>query len=504
MLLGNLRADERVGLQEFLRRLGAPVLAEAGSGLREKLPGLVVREPSEGVRKVLRIGGVPSARFWRDLETRPEVRVLSVSRGGFAGLGRGSEVIGGVVWELLEVESCGFSSQPESIELPGELRWFRFLSEQIPHGSLAFIGNSLPVREWNAAATFEDRGLRCYSNRGANGIDGALSTFFGLSEGEPESWAIVGDLTALYDLSAPWILGRLSPGKRRIVVINNGGGRIFSKLPALANLSDAERRAVENDHSFDLEHWAAMWGMSYVRVEREGDFHPVGRVYCGGDRGRREMKTIALHGMLGEASDWDFLGDAVQGVDLWRWDYGFDRIKIDADVVIGYSMGGRLALHCLDQAKAAVIVSAHTGLGEGRERRLQNDLRWAHKARTMGWGAFLAEWNAQPVFGRNNDAPDRSALESRREQIAAAFDRWSLGRQENLLPSLAGVEIPVLWINGARDEKFVGIGEAACEKLPRGEHLVLEDSGHRVPWEVPGEFVDVLEQFLTRVDSEGG
>ena len=200
------------------------------------------------------------------------MRVFSVARGMFPGLARGGEVIGAADWRDLEPRSLGFSGDFAAPELEGELRWFRFLSEMIPAGSLILLGNSLPIREWNAAATLEDRGLRCFSCRGANGIDGALSTFFGLSEGDDESWAIIGDLTALYDLSAPWILRRLSAGRRRIVVINNGGGRIFSRLPALADLSEVERQAVENDHCISLEHWAAMWGMGYLRVECEDEF----------------------------------------------------------------------------------------------------------------------------------------------------------------------------------------------------------------------------------------
>ena len=90
------------------------------------------------------------------------------------------------------------------------------------------------------------------------------------------------------------------------------------------------------------------------------------------------------------------------------------------------------------------------------------------------------------------------ALEPKRERIAAAFDRWSLGRQEDLLPGLAEVTIPVLWINGALDEKFSRIGAAACEVLPGGEHAVVEGCGHRVPWEAPGEFSKLIMQFLSR------
>jgi 2-succinyl-6-hydroxy-2,4-cyclohexadiene-1-carboxylate synthase len=213
--------------------------------------------------------------------------------------------------------------------------------------------------------------------------------------------------------------------------------------------------------------------------------------------GARRPGYLALHGMLGEASDWEVLPD-VSGLDLWAWDCGLDGVEIDAEVVVGYSMGGRLALHALDQVKAAVIVSAHTGLAAGQDARLEHDLRWAEKARTMAWAEFLAEWPAQEVFSGGGFEPDRSGLEPRREQIAAAFDRWSLGRQADLLPGLAEVTIPVLWVNGARDERFAQIGAAACEALPRGEHVIVEDCGHRVPWEAPEKFSDLIMQFLSR------
>ena len=271
VMLGNLRDDERAGLLEFLQALGAPVLAEAGSGLREKLPGLAVREVPDDVRKVLRIGGVPSHRFWRDLESKPDVRVLSVSRGRFSGLARSSEVIGSVDWQAIDPPAVGYSRPIAELEVEGELRWFRILSQNIPSGSKVLIGNSLPIREWNLAATFEDRGLQCFSCRGANGIDGQLSASLGLASDQEETWAIVGDLTALYDLGAPWILKQLDASKVHIVVINNGGGMIFAKLPGLANLSDGERGAIENNHGVRLKGWADMWGLGYQQVDASDD-----------------------------------------------------------------------------------------------------------------------------------------------------------------------------------------------------------------------------------------
>ena len=85
----------------------------------------------------------------------------------------------------------------------------------------------------------------------------------GLSEGEEETWCLVGDLTALYDLNALAFLGQLSPGRRRIVVVNNGGGRIFTRLPSMAGLAEGERNIAENRHDLRFEAWAAMWGMDY-------------------------------------------------------------------------------------------------------------------------------------------------------------------------------------------------------------------------------------------------
>ena len=76
----------------------------------------------------------------------------------------------------------------------------------------------------------------------ANGIDGLVSSWLGVSAESDESWMIVGDLSALYDLGAPWILSQLKKAKRRIVVINNGGGKIFSQVSWLQQMpADAKR-----------------------------------------------------------------------------------------------------------------------------------------------------------------------------------------------------------------------------------------------------------------------
>jgi 2-succinyl-5-enolpyruvyl-6-hydroxy-3-cyclohexene-1-carboxylate synthase len=133
---------------------------------------------------------------------------------------------------------------------------FRSVIELIPSNSQVYVGNSLPIREWDLVAP-RVRSQPIFASRGANGIDGQLSTFFGLARPEVENWCFVGDLTALYDLSAPWVLSELKEFKLRIVIINNGGGRIFQRLFA--------EEYYQNCHQLEFSHWAQMWNLAYQR-----------------------------------------------------------------------------------------------------------------------------------------------------------------------------------------------------------------------------------------------
>ena len=93
VIVGGLEPAEREEVFHFCQALGAPVVADAASGLREALGRLSLpdgdrllawRKPG----KILRLGEVPSGRFWRDLEQFPEIAVWSVCRNGLPGLAR--------------------------------------------------------------------------------------------------------------------------------------------------------------------------------------------------------------------------------------------------------------------------------------------------------------------------------------------------------------------------------------------------------------------------------
>ena len=294
-----LPAGEQAAVARILQRLGCPLIAEATSGLREA-PELACQRVLAGeaalsrlpAGRVLRIGGVPSSRWWRDLEKRPGVLVLSLTPSGFPGLARTSLVADFPDWEAVHVPdgptvgapdagarvvSTGAPSPALCAHPCGEPALVRARSAHIPPGSLVVLGNSLPIRDWNVFATPVARALRVFANRGANGIDGCVSTFLGLGADEAESWAVVGDLTALYDLAALWITPALPDARRRLVVINNGGGRIFSRVAALRGLPAEPRRLMENPHALEFRAWADMFGWDYARLTTAEDVAAAAR-----------------------------------------------------------------------------------------------------------------------------------------------------------------------------------------------------------------------------------
>src|SRR5438552_12163681 len=278
VLAGGLAPSDRERVREFALRLNAPIFAEPMSGLREDpaLADILIRNERMltrgGFDSVIRIGNVPTLRFWRDLEeTQRDLRIIHYSALPFVGLSRGE------VRSIGELPNCRPHPRDEAFferdrkmavqfarildqEPKSELTMIRALSLQIPRASRVYLGNSLPIREWDLAATREPRGFVMEANRGANGIDGQLSTFFGWCQGD-KNWCIIGDLTALYDANAPWIVPQLD-AKFEIVIINNGGGRIFGRVPSLRRMDPSVReRLVENTHSLQFEQWSAMWNI---------------------------------------------------------------------------------------------------------------------------------------------------------------------------------------------------------------------------------------------------
>ena len=120
-------------------------------------------------------------------------------------------------------------------------------------------------------AATRDRRFDYEANRGANGIDGQLSTFFGWCAPDRENVCVVGDLTAIYDLGAPWIVPQLD-ARFRIVIVNNGGGRIFGRVAALRKMDpELRERIIENAHDVRFDDWARMWNLDVTELRPDAE-----------------------------------------------------------------------------------------------------------------------------------------------------------------------------------------------------------------------------------------
>ncbi len=286
IIVSGLHPADARELAPVLASLGLPVIAELTSNLWGTWPDRPVIDhlllpASEStfrcmkIAQVIRIGGIPSSRWWRDLENQPQIWVTNISRLGFPGLAR-TQNVQTLPWSTLE--SLGTRKLSPALIKPekhstahwirefplSEPAWMRSLMDQMQAFDRVFIGNSLPIREMNLAVSGAAQGMEFFANRGANGIDGLVSTWLGASASSRSSWLIVGDLSALYDLAAPWIMPQLPQGKRRLVVINNGGGKIFSRVSSLRALPEDARHVIENNHRLNFAPWAQMWGLGYV------------------------------------------------------------------------------------------------------------------------------------------------------------------------------------------------------------------------------------------------
>lgn len=250
-VVSTLRAEVRPQVSLFLESLGGDVYVEATSGLREKFKSV---EPNLSLyTHVLRIGGIPTHRLWRDLEETKCAEVLSLTENPFSGLTETAFHVFNLE-ALMPVQDKKSSVDQSREETKGI---FHDLSQIIPERSLVYLGNSCPIRDWDEQATHTFKSFDIQANRGLNGIDGQLSTFIGLCEKDRSNVAILGDLTTLYDLSGPWFCHQLHDIDITLIIINNHGGRIFERIYPIPEMINA--------HSLSFEHFAKMWGFDYEK-----------------------------------------------------------------------------------------------------------------------------------------------------------------------------------------------------------------------------------------------
>ena len=139
------------------------------------------------------------------------------------------------------------------------------LGVRLPPDATLVVASSMPVRDVESFFPVRDSPPRVLSNRGANGIDGTVSTAFGVAATGAPTVLLIGDVALAHDIGGLLAARRLQLDLT-IVLLNNDGGGIFHFLPVATEGEDFEEH-VATPHGLDFAHAAALYGLPYQRVE---------------------------------------------------------------------------------------------------------------------------------------------------------------------------------------------------------------------------------------------
>lgn len=162
-------------------------------------------------------------------------------------------------------------------------------------------------------------------------------------------------------------------------------------------------------------------------------------------------------------------------------------------IVVGYSMGGRLALQLAERYAYPHVIVLSAYIGAETEARLKRDLEWVQKLRTMDMHAFLREWYDQPLFASLKERPElledivqrRSAQDP--DRMAEVLSMLSVAR----LPPIHTFPKRCLFLYGERDEKY----KALYATLPHARSV--SGSGHVVHLENPEQCAQhILQEVI--------
>ena len=191
-------------------------------------------------------------------------------------------------WRLAdEVSRQNVSRETQAAEL-WEAGIASDVVELLPEESLLFIASSMPIRDFDAFAPATEKPLLAMANRGANGIDGLVACALGASSASGRSGALViGDVAFLHDASSLLIAARGTdprfPAELTIVVVNNGGGGIFTYLP-IANFPEHFERHFLTTHEVDVAGLCAAYGVEHSVVDSREAFREAFAQAPGGVR----------------------------------------------------------------------------------------------------------------------------------------------------------------------------------------------------------------------------
>lgn len=245
---------------------------------------------------------------------------------------------------------------------------------------------------------------------------------------------------------------------------------------------------------------------------------------------------VVLHGFTGSAASWqgplpslagqfkviaiDLLGHGRSSApaDPARYEMAhcladllevFDSLNLDRPALLGYSMGGRVALAFAierpDRVGQLILESASPGLAAAEEQttRIASDEVLAQRLERDGLEAFMNYWEALPLFASQASLPAEvrarvraGRLRNNPVGLAGSLRGLGTGRQPSYWGRLGEVTVPSLIVAGALDAKFTGIATQMAARLHQAQLQIVPEAGHTVHLEQPAIFSRLVVEFL--------
>ena len=196
-------------------------------------------------------------------------------------------------------------------------------------------------------------------------------------------------------------------------------------------------------------------------------------------------------------------------VKLW------DALDVERSHLVGYSMGGRLALHVAarrpDRVLSVFTIGAHAGLEEdAREGRRQGDEALAARIEKEGIEAFVNYWGSQPMFAGIERRGPTYAAEVRAERLrnhaaglACSLRGMGAGAMQPLWDDLAHVEFPCTFVAGQLDHGYVASARRLASTVANSRVEIVPRAGHSVHQERPDAVARLLAFHLAAATAVG-
>ncbi len=256
-----------------------------------------------------------------------------------------------------------------------------------------------------------------------------------------------------------------------------------------------------------------------------------------------KQSILFLHGFSGCSNDWSkifsLLGSEFQliAIDLpgfgksgkprtdkfYRTEFLIrliDEILYDLQltgvILVGYSMGGRLALNFglrhPQKVKALILESSSPGIKNKAEQqsRIESDAELISFININSLHDFFTFWQNLSLFATQKNLPKKKQQVILTDKIKSnskiglikSLENFGQGKMESLWDDLSKLKIPTLLLSGAFDTKYASIQRQMGKLLPNSSHKIIESAGHNLHLEKPEDFVNLLREFLKIINDK--